>query len=57
MTIQLYTSTVKEQLAVRKDMDINEHEKLSNFALRHKLKVKVKEPHFYCFSTCTCIKT
>jgi hypothetical protein len=39
MTIQLYTSTVKEQLAVRKDMDINEHEKLSNFALRHKLKV------------------
>ena len=57
MTIQLYSATVKEQLAVRKDMDINEHEKLSNFALRHKLKVKVKEPHFYCFSTCTCIKT
>jgi hypothetical protein len=25
-------SSQREQLAVRKDMDINEHEKLSNFA-------------------------
>ena len=38
---QLYTQTqikVKEQLIVRKDMDVNEHERLSNFTLRHKLK-------------------
>ena len=40
-TIQLYTWTqikVKEQLVVRKDMDVNEHERLSNFTLGHKLK-------------------
>ena len=38
---QLYTQTqvnVKEQLVERKDMDVNEHERLSNFTLRHKLK-------------------
>ena len=29
---------VKEQLVVRKDMDVNEHEGLSNFTLRHKLR-------------------
>ena len=30
---------VKEQLVVRKDMDVNEHEKtISNTTLRHKLK-------------------
>jgi hypothetical protein len=29
---------VKEQLVVRKDIDVNEHERLSNFTLRHKLK-------------------
>jgi hypothetical protein len=29
---------VKEQPAVRKDMDVNEHERLSNITLRHKLK-------------------
>jgi hypothetical protein len=28
----------KEQLAVRKDMDVNEHERLSNITLGHKLK-------------------
>ena len=28
----------KEQLVVRKDMDINEYEILSNFTLRNKLK-------------------
>jgi hypothetical protein len=28
---------VKEQLVVRKDMDVNEHERLSNITLRHKL--------------------
>jgi hypothetical protein len=28
----------KEQLVVRKDMDVNEHERLSNITLRHKLK-------------------
>ena len=40
-TIKLYTQTqvkVKEQLVVRKDMDVNEDERLSNFTLRHKLK-------------------
>jgi hypothetical protein len=29
---------VKEQLVVRKDMDVNEHDRLSNITLRHKLK-------------------
>ena len=40
-TIQHYTSTeikVKEQVVVRKNMDVNEHERLSDFTLRHKLK-------------------
>ena len=39
-TIQHYTQTqikVKEQLVVRKDMNVNEHEILSNITLRHKL--------------------
>ena len=38
---QHYTQTqikVKEQLVVRKDMDVNEHERLSNITLRHTLK-------------------
>ena len=29
---------VNEQLVVRNDLDVNEHERLSNFTLRHKLK-------------------
>ena len=29
---------VNEQLVVRNDLDLNEHERLSNFTLRHKLK-------------------
>jgi hypothetical protein len=36
--MQLCTWThinVKEQLVVRKDMDVNEHERLSNITLRH----------------------
>ena len=40
-TIQHYTSIqikVKEHLVVRKDMDVNEHERLSHIILRHKLK-------------------
>ena len=28
----------KERLIVRKDMDVNEHERLSNVTLKHKLK-------------------
>jgi hypothetical protein len=28
----------KEQLVVRKDMDVNEHERLSNITLRHTFK-------------------
>ena len=40
-TIQHYTRTqiqVKEQLVLRKDMDVNEHERLSNSTLGHKFK-------------------
>jgi hypothetical protein len=40
-TIQHYTWTqiqVKEQLVVRKDMDVNEHERPSNITLGHKFK-------------------
>jgi hypothetical protein len=40
-TIQLQAYTqikVKKQLVVRNDMDVNEHEILSNITLRHKLK-------------------
>ena len=29
---------VNEQLVVRKDMDVNEHDRLTNITLRHKLK-------------------
>jgi hypothetical protein len=29
---------VKEQLVVRKDMDVNEHERLSNITLGHTFK-------------------
>ena len=32
------THKLKEQFAVRKDMDVNEHERLSNITLSHKLK-------------------
>ena len=37
-TFNLDTNKVKEQLVVRKDMDVNEHERLSNFQPGHKLK-------------------
>jgi hypothetical protein len=40
-TIQHYTRTqiqVKEQLVVRKNMDVNEHERLSNITLGHKFR-------------------
>jgi hypothetical protein len=39
-TIQQYTWTqikVNEQLVVRNDMDVNEHERLFNITLRNKL--------------------
>jgi hypothetical protein len=39
--IKLYTYIqikVKEQLVVRKDLDVNEKERLSNMTLTHKLK-------------------
>ena len=29
---------VKEQLVVRNEMDVNEHERVSNTTLRHKVK-------------------
>jgi hypothetical protein len=31
---------VKEQLVVRKDMDVNEHERLSNLTLKTQINVK-----------------
>ena len=38
-TLHLYTQIkVKKQLVVRKDMNVNKHERLSNITLRHKLK-------------------
>ena len=40
-TIKHYTQIqikVKEQLVLRKDMDVNEHERLPNVTLIHKLK-------------------
>jgi hypothetical protein len=37
MFIYTHIINVKEQLVVRKDMDVNEHERLSNITLRHKL--------------------
>ena len=40
-TIKHYTQIqikVKEQLVVRKGMDVNKHERLSNITLRYKLK-------------------
>ena len=38
LTLHLDTNYVKEQLIVRKDMDVDEHERLSNITLRHKFK-------------------
>jgi hypothetical protein len=38
LTLHLDTIKVKEQLAVRKDMDVNIHERLSNITPKHKLK-------------------
>ena len=37
-TLHLDTNKVKEQLVVRKNMDVNEHERVSNITLRHKVK-------------------
>ena len=40
-TIKHYTQAqikVQEQLAARKNMDVNEYERLSNITRRHKLK-------------------
>jgi hypothetical protein len=40
-TIQHYTQTqieVREKLVVRKNMNVNEDERLSNITLRHRLK-------------------
>ena len=36
-TLHLDKRIVKEQLVVRKDMDVYEHERVSNITLRHKL--------------------
>jgi hypothetical protein len=37
-TLHLDIYSSKEQLVVRKDMDVNEHEILSNITLRHIFK-------------------
>jgi hypothetical protein len=37
-TYHLDTNKVEAQLVVRKDMGVNEHERLSNISLRHKVK-------------------
>ena len=37
-TLHLDKSKVKEQLVVRNDMDVYEHERVSNITLRHKVK-------------------
>ena len=36
--ITLRQSKVKEQLVVRKNVDVYEHERVSNITLRHKVK-------------------
>jgi hypothetical protein len=43
----LMTSRTHTIRLARKKMDVNEHERLSNLNLRHKL-IKVKKPCFYC---------
>jgi uncharacterized membrane protein len=35
---KLFQTKVKEQLVVRKDMDVNEHERLTSISLGNKLK-------------------
>ena len=35
LTLHIDTIIVKEQLVVRNGMDVNEHERLSNFTPRH----------------------
>ena len=42
-------SIIENQL-VRKDVDVNEHERLSNF-----IEFNEKEQSFYCFSTFLCV--
>ena len=43
---------VKEQCVVRKDMDINDHERLSNITLRHKfVRDQLVEFDFYSASS------
>ena len=37
-TLHLAPNQSEQQLVVRKDMDVNAHEKQSNFTLRHKIK-------------------
>ena len=42
-TIQHYTQTqieVKQQLVVKKNMDVTKHERLSNITVRHRLKYR-----------------
>jgi hypothetical protein len=51
--IQHYTWTqiqVKEQLVVRMNMDVNEHERLSNIILGHKFKRIVSHVHLHPYS-------
>jgi hypothetical protein len=53
-TIQHYTYkqiNVKQQLAVRNVMEVNEHKRLSNITLRHKLKYR-NSLQFLYFNLC-----
>ena len=38
LTLHITQIRVKEQVVVRKDIDVNEHERLSSITLRHKLR-------------------
>jgi hypothetical protein len=38
VTLHYTENKIKEQLVVRKDIDVNEHEKLCNITLRQKIK-------------------
>jgi hypothetical protein len=53
ITLRQTQIKVKEQLVVRKDMDVNEHERLSNITLRQ-TQIKVKE-HTSCSFTLICV--
>jgi hypothetical protein len=44
---------VNEQLVIRKDMDVNEHERLSNFILRHKVTEQLVITISFLITSCS----